>query len=54
MAVPADLEQLSDLVEGEPQPLRRLDHAQRRHRFLRVEPVPAGLRCGSASKPRRS
>src|SRR5215471_8317132 len=35
------LEQLGDLVEGETDPLRGLDHAQHGHRPCRIDPMPA-------------
>ena len=41
VAVPACFEEVGDLVEGEPEPLRRLDHLQGDDRLLRVQPVPA-------------
>src|ERR1022692_3313269 len=35
------LQQVSDLLKGESEPLRRLDHPQYRHRLGRGEPVAA-------------
>lgn len=53
VAVPAALEQFGDLVEGEAEPLRRLDDAQCDDGFGRVEPVPAeaALRFGKQAAP---
>ena len=46
--VPADLEQVGDLVEGEAEPLGGLDDPEQGDRVRRVEPVPAraALRLG--------
>jgi hypothetical protein len=54
MPVLADVEKVSDLIEGKPEPLRCLDHLQHSDRLLGVEPMPPRLRSGSASNPRRS
>jgi hypothetical protein len=40
-AATAGVEQLGDLVEGEPEPLRRLHHPQQRHRLVVVLAMPA-------------
>src|SRR2546430_10256523 len=50
---PAGLEQVHDLVEGETEPLRRLDGADQRNGVGRVGAVPtdAALPVGRAAQP---
>ena len=46
MVVTSRLEELGDLVQGEPQALGRLDHPQGGHRLFRVEPVASQASVG--------
>jgi len=49
--VPGGVEQLGDLVQGEPEPLRGPDHPEHGDRLVRVEPMPteAALRLRQQS-----
>jgi hypothetical protein len=46
VVVSTGLQQVSDFIEGEPQPLRRLDHLQHGDRLRRIHPVAAETEQG--------
>jgi hypothetical protein len=51
VVVSTGLQQVSDFVEGEPQPLRRLDHLQHGDRLRRIHPVAAETERGGHFAP---
>jgi hypothetical protein len=54
MTVAAGLQKISHLIQTKAEPLCCLDHPKHGDGLGWIEPMTAGLRAGSASRPRRS